>query len=135
MLSAERRQSILPHASLAILLFAGLASVWHPMLPEPLITYPKDLVVPLAAKLGDFLNWLAREAAIGPVKISAITRGARRIVDLPMNGLNVLLTTGWRSGYGEHVVTIVPPLGWFSVLGLCGLLGWKLAGPRLGLLI
>lgn len=132
--SADRKQSILPHASLAILLFAGLASAWHPMLPEPLINYPQALVVPLAAKLGDFLNWLAREAAIGPVRISALTRGAARVVDVPMNGLNILLTTGWRSGFGEHVVTVVPPLGWFSVSGLCGLLGWTLAGWRLGLL-
>jgi glycine betaine/proline transport system permease protein len=134
MLSADRRQTFLPHAGLALILLAGLASVRHPLLPPALVHYPQQAVVPLAAWIGDFLNWLAREAAIGPVKISEITRGVARIIDVPMNGLNVLLTTGWRSGFGEHVVTVVPPLGWVTVLGLCGLLGWRFGGWRLGLL-
>ncbi|MBZ9761653.1 ABC transporter permease subunit [Mesorhizobium sp. CA8] len=133
MLSAGHRQIFLACTALLMLLAIVSMPAWHPFLPQARLDYPDQLVLPLARWLGDFLNWLAREAMLGPVKISQITRATARIVDMPMNALNVLLTTGWRSGFGENVVTIVPPLGWFTVLAISGALGWRLGGWRLGL--
>lgn len=135
MLTAARQTAIPQRTVLAVVVLVGLLAFWRPLLPPVLVDYPQSLVVPLAAEAGSFLNWLAREASIGPIKVSEITRGFGRMVDVPMNGLNLLLTTGWRSGFGENIVTVVPPLGWLTILGLATLLGWRLGGKRLALLI
>ncbi len=130
--SPPRLRSIAIAASLSLL---AASPILAGLLPSFLVDYPYNLTVPLAAWIGDQLTWLAREAAIGPVLISSITRGLASAIDFPMNAMNVLLTTGIRSGTGENVHTVIPSLSWLAVVGLSGLLAHRLGGQKLAVTV
>ena len=117
-----------PLLALALLLLAPLLAR---QLPGSLVDYPASLVVPLSDWVGDSLTWLARKAEIGPYKIQEITRGLAALLEAPIDLLNVILTSGIKTGYGENVRTMIPSLSWLAVIGLAALLGHALAGIRL----
>lgn len=104
-------------------------------MPAALVDYPTSWVVPLSAWIGDKLTWLAREAAIGPIKISELTRGFAAVLDIPMNMFNVVLATGIQRGHGEHVYTAIPSLSWLAIVGLAGILAHLLGGKRLAVTV
>jgi hypothetical protein len=47
--------------------------------------------VPLADWVGNGLNWFAREAAIGGVKVADVTRALAAAAEMPIDWLKVLL--------------------------------------------
>lgn len=104
-------------------------------LPKSWVDFPADSVIPLAPWIGDKLTWLAREATIGSVRISDITRGLASILDAPMNVLGIVLANGVQRGTGEHVHTAVPSLSWLAVVGASGIFAHLLGGRRLAITV
>ncbi|MCU0831667.1 MAG: ABC transporter permease subunit [Rhizobiaceae bacterium] len=126
-------------ALMAAVLALAASPVLAGMLPAALVDYPKQAVIGLAAFTGSWLTWLAREAAIGPLRIAEITRGLANVVEAPIALLNTLFAEGIQAGRGDQVRTVVPPLSWLAGIGLAALLahmvGGRQAGPKLVALI
>jgi glycine betaine/proline transport system permease protein len=121
-------------AMVAVLAAFALGPVLAPFLPVWLVDYPRTAVVPIAAVVGDWLTWLAREAAIGPVRVVDLTRGLAAIVEAPMDLMTLIFVTGVRTGSGANVTTAIPPLSWLATLGLATLAAHMIGGVRLAIL-
>ena len=104
------------------------------LLPPALVDVPASLQLPIAKTVGDWLTWLARKAEIGPYAVQDITRAMTKLVEWPIDALNVILAQGIKAGTGNNVHTVVPPLSWLSISGLLALIGWRFGGPRLALI-
>lgn len=128
---ADRPVSLALPSLVGVAALVAAAPLYTPLLPAAFVDYPKSAVVPLSAWVGDSLTWLAREAEIGGLKVQAITRAIAQVFETPIDALNLLLTTGIRTGAGDQVRTAVPPLSWLAIVGLAGLLGHLLGGVRL----
>jgi glycine betaine/proline transport system permease protein len=123
-------QGALVAAVLALALGPFMAAV----LPAVLVDYPKQAVIGLSAFTGSWLTWLAREAAIGPVRIAEITRGLANVVEAPIVFLNTVLAEGIKAGRGDQVRTVVQPLSWLAGIGLAAILAHMLGGLRMAAL-
>jgi glycine betaine/proline transport system permease protein len=121
-------------AILALLLAFALGPALAGLMPAWLVDYPKTAVVPIAGVVGDWLTWLAREAAIGPVRVADITRGLAAIVEAPMDLMTVVFVTGVRTGSGADVVTAVQPVSWIVVIALAAMASHMIGGARLAML-
>ncbi len=117
-----------------ILAILAVSPYFATLLPTALVDYPKAAIVPLSAWVGDNLNWLARKASIGPVKIADITRAFAAVLEWPINALNTVLATGIKAGRGDQVHVVVPPLSWLAAIGLAGIAANYIAGFRLSAL-
>ena len=106
-----------------------------PILPTYLIDVPTALLLPLAAWIGDCLNWLARDAAIGSVTFQSVTRAMAGIVEAPIKGLNALLSNGYSTGAGFNKKEILPPLSWFGVTTVVSWFAWRISGRDLALTV
>ena len=106
-----------------------------PLLPAALRDVPAVAALPIAEHLGVGLEWLAREAALGPFKVQDITRGIGAAIDLPIRVLARVLADGWVTGAGFNRKQLLPPLSWAGVIGAVALIAWRLGGHRLGLLV
>jgi glycine betaine/proline transport system permease protein len=102
------------------------------LLPPALVDYPKQAVIGLSALVGSWLTWLAREAAIGPLPVSDITRGLAGLLEAPIDGLNLLLAEGISTGKGDQVRRVVPPVSWFAFVGLAVIGAWIIGGREGG---
>ncbi|APG89042.1 binding-protein-dependent transport systems inner membrane component (plasmid) [Sinorhizobium americanum CCGM7] len=116
--------AVLPLAILAATLF----------IQGPLAHLPDWAVVPLADWVGSGLNWFAREATIGGVKVADITRALATAAEMPIDWLKVLLAEGWVTGAGFNKMHIAPPLSWLGVILATSLLALRLSGRGLALL-
>jgi glycine betaine/proline transport system permease protein len=128
---APRNGLILAVFALAILVASPFLAA-H--LPAALVDYPKSAIIPLSAWVGDNLNWLARKASIGPVRIADITRALAAILELPIDALNTILAVGIKAGRGDQVHVVVPPLSWLAAIGLAGIGAQVLGGLRMAAL-
>lgn len=117
--------------ALGVLLFTALP--WA--LPAWMVDVPDWLILPLTARVGDGLNWFAREATFLGVAVSDITRSFAAVVNAPINALNMLLANGYTTGAGFNRVQIAPPLSWVGLIGCTVLLAWRLSGPGLAGLV
>ncbi|NEX46337.1 ABC transporter permease [Pseudotabrizicola algicola] len=97
--------------------------------------YPKAWQIPAAAWIGGAINWLVKEASLGPVAFSDITRGVAAVVDAPYRMVLALLATGVQQQSGGVTVQHVPPLSWMAVIGVMALLGHWAGGLRLAALM
>ncbi|ATN37279.1 hypothetical protein ACO34A_26290 (plasmid) [Rhizobium sp. ACO-34A] len=103
------------------------------ILPSSFVRYPAEYVVKLAQFISTQMNWLAREAQIGPLFIKDITRAMAKVMEAPVGFLKILLVDGIRQGRGANAATIVQPLSWLAFIGLVVLAGYRLNGWRLAL--
>jgi glycine betaine/proline transport system permease protein len=120
-------------AMLAAMLALAFGPFFNAVLPVALVDYPKQAIIGLSAFTGSWLTWLAREAAIGPVRVAEITRGIADVVEAPIVLLNTIFAEGVQAGRGDQVRTVVPPLSWLAGIGLAGLLAHMLGGRAGGL--
>ncbi|MGL4405795.1 MAG: hypothetical protein ACRCT6_08550, partial [Notoacmeibacter sp.] len=127
-----------PHAGLLMALFLVAACALSPLiasyLPAVLVDYPKSAIIPLSAWIGDNLNWLARKASIGSLRIADITRALASILEFPIDVLNTVLASGIKAGRGDQVHIVVPPVSWLAFIGLAGIAAHFIAGFRLAIL-
>lgn len=112
-----------------LILFSKFAT----LLPSYFVTYPLDFKWPIADQIGRFLNWLARQASIGPLAVKDITRALAKVLEAPVNLLKMVLIDGVKQGRGASAATLIQPLSWITFLGLGALAGLRLGGPRLAI--
>lgn len=96
--------------------------------------YPKDWRIPAARWIGGAITWLVKEAAIGPVAFSDVTRGIAAAVDIPYRAILALLADGVQRQEAGQTLRIVPPLPWLGVIGVVALMGLWAGGVALALL-
>ncbi len=104
------------------------------LFPGFLAHLPDKAVAPLSDWVGGGLNWFAREAGIGGVKVADITRALAKAAEAPIDWLKVALADGWVKGAGFNRTQMAPPLSWLGVVLATALLGWRLSGRGLALL-
>ena len=118
-------------ASILICLISVLAvfsgPVWFRVIPE-------SLIFPVAEKVGNGINWFARDAKIAGVAMQEITRGIASFFDLIIDTAVVVLSKGIFTGRGLNVTQAVPPLSWFAIGGTIAIISYRLGGQRLTIL-
>ncbi len=132
-----RLNSVVVAVLLVALLWLGwwaAAMDWLQGRAEWAFELPRRWQIPFDDWIGGAVTWATREAAIGPLAFSDVTRGLSWLIEQPYRLVAGLLGAGFdpsRSG--------VPPLGWAAVLALAGLTGlwargWGLAVTAVALL-
>lgn len=104
------------------------------LLPPALVAWPADLVWKVADVVSRQMNWLAREAHVGPLFVKDVTRALAKVIEAPVSLLKVLLVDGVKEGRGANAQTVIEPLSWFAFIGLVVFTGAWLKGFRLALL-
>lgn len=117
------------------LAFAGILWLWGQTLAPFAFDYPKAWQIPAARWIGGFITWLVKDAAIGPLAFSDVTRFVADLIDAPYRVVLSLLSTGLLSGQGSSAVQLWPPLPWVAVIGLFALLGLYAGGLPLALTV
>lgn len=113
------------------LLAAGVLWVWGQAVAPFAFDYPKAWQIPAAKWIGGFITWLVKEAAIGPLAFSDVTRFLAAVIDAPYRAVLSLLSTGVLAGEGSSAVQLWPPLPWVAVIGVFALLGLWAGGVPL----
>lgn len=97
--------------------------------------YPKAWQIPAARWIGGAINWLVKDAGLGPIAFSDLTRAVAFVVDLPYQLALGLLANGVQQQTGGVVVQYVPPVPWLAVVLVMALLGHWAGGRGLALLM
>ncbi len=114
---------------------AAILWLWGQTLAPFAFEYPKALQIPAARWIGNAINWLVKDAAIGPISFADVTRFIAALIDLPYRATLSLLATGLLSGEGSSAVQLWPPLPWVAVVGLLALIGLYAGGLPLALTV
>ena len=109
--------------------------LWGQTLAPFAFDYPKAWQIPAARWIGGFITWLVKEAAIGPLAFSDVTRFVADLIDAPYRVVLSLLSTGLLSGQGSSAVQLWPPLPWIAVIGLFALFGLYAGGLPLAVTV
>ena len=117
------------------LLLAAVLWLWGQTLAPAAFEYPKSLQIPAARWIGGAIDWLVKDAAIGPVAFSDVTRFIAALIDLPYRATLSLLATGLLSGEGSSAIQLWPPLPWVAVVGVLALIGLYAGGLPLALTV
>ena len=133
-LSAARLPANGSILAVLILVLLVASPILSAHLPSVLVDYPKSAIIPVSAWVGDNLNWLARKASLGPIRIADITRAMAATLEVPINVLNTVFAVGIQAGRGDQVHVVVPPLSWLAAIGLAGIGASMLGGFRMALL-
>lgn len=120
--------------AIAVALCAALWIWGKDVLPQA-VDYPKAWRIPAARWIGSAITWLVKEAAIGSVSFSDLTRGFAALVDLPYRGALALLADGVQRQESGVTSTIVSPLPWLAVIGVGSVMGFWARGIGLAALI
>lgn len=102
--------------------------------PSWLRVIPDSLMFPVAEKVGDGINWFARDAKIAGVAMQEITRSIASFFDLIIDSTVVVLSKGIFTGRGLNVTQAVPPLSWLAIGGTLAIISYRLGGQRLTIL-
>ena len=117
------------------LALAAILWLWGQTLAPFAFDYPKAWQIPAARWIGGFITWLVKEAAIGPIAFSDLTRFLADLIDAPYTLVLSLLSTGLLSGEGSSAVQLWPPLSWVAVIGLFAMFGLYAGGLPLALTV
>lgn len=119
-----------------LLVAAGvlLLLIAAPLLPPGWREVPAALRLPLSDWIEGGMNWLARDAAIGGLAFSDVTRALAAAAQWPIEALQVLLAEGWVHGAGFNKVQLVPPLSWLGITLATALLAWRISGRGLAVM-
>ncbi len=97
--------------------------------------YPKAYEIPAARWIGGFITWLVKDAALGPVAFSDVTRGIAAAVDAPYRVFLGLIAEGVQRQEAGQTIRILPPLAWLGILGAATVAGYWARGAGLALLM
>ena len=76
--------------------------------------YPKSAQIPAARWIGGAITWLVKEAAIGPIAFSDLTRAFSALIDIPYHAALGLLADGVQRQEAGQTLQLVPPLSWLA---------------------
>lgn len=119
---------------LALVLLLGLWLMGPALIPFA-FDYPKGAEIPAASALGGAINWLVKEAHLGPVAFSDVTRAIAAAVDAPYQLARAVLADGLTRAESGAVIVLLPPLPWLAVLSVMGVMGLWAGGIRLAVLM
>lgn len=120
----------------AVALALGLAIwLWGQAFLPWAFDYPKAWRLPAGRWIGGFVTWLTKEAALGPLAFSDLTRALSALVEAPYRLVHAVLATGWTRAESGQTIVILPPLAWVAVIGIVALMGLWAGGPALALLV
>ena len=128
------RRSIRAIWAVALLLSLALW-LWGAALLPAAFDYPKGWGIPAARWIGGAITWLVKEAAIGPLAFSDITRAIAAAVDLPYRAALALLADGVQRQEAGQTLQLVPALPWVAVIAVMALAGLWTGGAGLALLM
>lgn len=97
--------------------------------------YPKAFQIPAARWIGGAITWLVKEAAVGPIAFSDLTRAIAKMVDVPYQTALGLLADGVQRQESGQTLQILPPLPWVGVIAVVALLGLWAGGVGLAALM
>lgn len=97
--------------------------------------YPKAWQIPAARWFGGAITWAVKEAALGPIAFSDVTRAISAAVEVPYQLVLGVLADGVQRQEAGQTLQIVPPLAWVAVVGMMALLGLWAGGAGLALLV
>ena len=117
------------------LVIAAVVWLWGEALLPFAFDYPKGWRIPAARWIGGFVTWLVKDAAIGPLAFSDLTRFVAAAIDKPYQLALALLADGWQVAEGGAARQVVPPLAWLAVIGIVALAGLWAGGPGLAALM
>jgi glycine betaine/proline transport system permease protein len=120
--------------ALALALAAAVWIAGEAVLPLA-FDWPKGWRLPAARWIGGFITWLTKEAAIGPLAFSDVTRFVSAVLDAPYRAAVALLADGVVRQEGGQTTVLVPPLPWVAVTGIAVIAGHWARGPGLALLM
>ena len=130
-LGATRR---MPWLAAVCVLVAALwlwGAAWLPFAFD----YPKSAQIPAAKWIGAAITWLVKEAHLGPVAFSDLTRGLAALIDAPYRLVLWTLADGVTRAQSGAVIVLVQPLPWLAVVGVMAILGLWAGGVGLAALI
>ena len=94
---------------------------------------PGAPLLPVSAWVDAAMNWLVRDARLGGLALSDLTRALAAAAQWPIEVLQKILAEGWVSGAGFNKKQILPPASWLGVTLAAALLAGRVAGWRLAL--
>lgn len=109
--------------------------VWGAEVMPWAVDWPRDWRLPAAGWIGAAVTWLVKDAAIGPLAFSDLTRGFAALIDLPYRLALMLLAEGVQRQEAGQIRQLLPPLPWVVVTALAALAGWRVQGPGLAVLV
>lgn len=119
---------------IALMLSVGLW-LWGAALLPIAFDYPKAWRIPAARWIGDAVTWLVKEASIGPIAFSDVTRAVAAIIDVPYRATVSLLADGLQRQEQGQLIQLVPPLSWVAVIGIVAIMGLWAGGAGLAFLM
>ena len=96
--------------------------------------YPRAWTFPLSIWITNFMKWLMDGLDFGLFTFREFTRFLAWIIEQPYWLAKSLLSSGFLKGQGSDAVEMFPRLSWVAVIGLVGLIGWKVGGRNLAIL-
>jgi len=109
--------------------------LWGEPLAKWAFDYPKAWYIPAQRWIGDAMKWLLNEANFGLFTFTDLTRFVAAVIDMPYRVALSLLSTGFMSGPGSSATQYLPPLSWFAVTVIVGMMGYHAGGRRLSVLV
>jgi len=124
------RQAVLLACLVAIAMFFAMA----PHMPQWLVAWPSERIVPVAKWLTGALKSASEARLVGDFAVKDISRALTTVIEWPTKAIQVVLVDGIYEGFGAKRSTIVPPLSWLGLAAAAVLTGWRLGGMRLAVL-
>lgn len=122
-----RRHAAWRIAALLVVVFLSFA------LPGVTVHSPDTPLLPVSVWVAAGMNWLVRDAAIGGLPVSELTRHLAAAAQWPIEVMQKVLAEGWVQGGGFNKRQVLPPASWLGVSLAASLLAWRVSGLRLGL--
>lgn len=113
----------------------GALWLWGQALLPFAFDYPKPAQIPAARWIGGAITWLVKEAAIGPLAFSDLTRAVSALIDLPYQAALGLLADGVQRQEAGQTLQLMPPLSWLAVIAIMALFAHWAGGAGLALLV
>jgi len=100
----------------------------------PLVSYPEHWIIPLEDVISRFMDWLVHDLSFGLFTFHQLTRWIAKVLSLPLDFLQALLSTGTKFTPGGTTVN-VPPVSWIGGTIAVVLIGLRYGGRRLAILL
>lgn len=119
---------------LACLVAIAMVFAMAPHMPQWLVAWPSERIVPVAKWLTGALKSASEARLVGDFAVKDISRSLTTVIEWPTKAIQVVLVDGLYKGFGAQRTTIVPPLSWLGLAAAAVLTGWRLGGARLAAL-
>lgn len=103
------------------------------VLPSDFAGNPNAPWLGVAAWVDRAMTWLVRDASIGGLALSDLTRALAAAAQAPIEAMQKVLAEGWVTGAGFNKTQILPPMSWLGLTLGCAFVAYRLAGPALAI--